>query len=128
MSSGARLILRAAAGSLVIAALWIVLASITPTTNYHLAPMVAVIAAPSTIRLTVPGRPAPVVAVSAVAIGIIVATGSALLIHAAGWDLGHAISTSITTRSETVVVIALGAVIGAVIAALPSKDDARSPG
>lgn len=49
---GLRLIARGALGSIAVAVFWGVVSSITPTTNYYLAPLLVVLAAPAIIRLT----------------------------------------------------------------------------
>ncbi|MDJ0336124.1 hypothetical protein QMG83_12900 [Salinibacterium sp. G-O1] len=117
-----RVIAYAAFGVAAISLLWIILAAVTPTTNYHLAPLVAVLAAPTTARMTTTTRLRAPLSVATVAVGVAVTTVAAVLIQVAGWAQGPSFSPSITPLTELVVLIAVGGVLGAVIASVPFGD------
>ena len=115
-SSSARLLILGALGSLGVAILWTILAALNPTTNYHLSPLVAVLAAPAAARLANSGRLRGLLAVATVAVGIVVTVAAATAIHAAGWALGPSFSSSVPPLAELAAVIMVGALVGAVVA------------
>lgn len=112
-------VLMGALGSLAVAVLWTTLAALNPTTNYHLSPLVAVIAAPAAARMATSGRLRWPTAIVTVGVGVIVASASALIIHAAGWARGPSFSSAVTPLAELIAVIVFGALVGAVIAVAP---------
>ncbi|EPR76538.1 hypothetical protein ADILRU_1023 [Leifsonia rubra CMS 76R] len=103
-------------GSLVVALLWTTLAALNPTTNYHLSPLVAVIAAPAAARMATSGRLRWPIAIVVVGVGLIITVAAAIIIHVAGWARGPSFSSTVTPLAELIAVIAVGALVGAVIA------------
>jgi hypothetical protein len=114
-------VLMGALGSLAMALLWTTLAALNPTTNYHLSPLVAVIAAPAAARLATSGRPRWPAAIATVGVGVIVTGAAAGIIRAAGWARGPSFNSAVTPLAELIAVIVVGAVVGAVIAFAPSR-------
>ena len=125
-SSSVRLVLLGALGSLGVAMLWTILAALNPTTNFHLSPLVAVLAAPAAARLANSGRMRGLLAAATVAVGLVVTVAAATAIHAAGWALGPSFSSSVPPLVELAVVIVVGALLGAVVAVTPFGRNADS--
>ncbi|MGX7828901.1 glutaredoxin domain-containing protein [Actinokineospora sp. 24-640] len=100
------------AAALLIAALWAALAVVTPTTTYHLAPLLVVSAAPVTHRLLtgipVPPRRTAVLA----ALGMVIASATTAVLAALGLLAGTDLRGGDEPVPETVILIALGAVAG----------------
>lgn len=116
--SALQLALGSAAGSIAVALLWIALAAATPTTNYHLSPLVAVVAAPTVARALSGARLATVPALTAVGIGVAVSSATAVTIHNAGWSQGPTIADAVSPLVELIGAIAIGAVGGAIVAVI----------
>ncbi|MBX3099343.1 MAG: hypothetical protein KF761_07145 [Salinibacterium sp.] len=114
-----RSVLAGALGSITVALVWTGLAALNPTTNYHLSPLVAVLAAPAVARMAHSARlPAPLAAIS-VAVGVVVTALAAEVINSAGWALGPTFTPSVTPLGELVGAIVIGAILGATIAVVP---------
>lgn len=118
-----RALLIGALATVAVAVLWTGLAALNPTTNYHLSPLIAVLAAPAVARIAHSGRlPFPWAAMS-IAIGVAGAAIAAAVIAAAGWAHGPTFTSTVTPLGELVGAITIGAVLGLIIAIVPQ--DAR---
>jgi len=118
--ANARVVIVGALGSLAVSALWTTLAALNPTTNYHLSPLVGVLAAPIAARLANSGRLRCPLAIIIVGIGVLVTVATATIIHTAGWARGPSFSASVTPLAELILVIAVGALAGVVVAVVRS--------
>jgi hypothetical protein len=114
-----RSLLAGALGSITVALLWTGLAALNPTTNYHLSPLIAVLAAPAVARIAQSGRlPAPVAAITVVT-GVAVTAITAGIVNAAGWALGPTFTSYLTPSGELLGAIVIGAVFGAIVSFAP---------
>ncbi len=114
-----RALLVGALSSVAVAVLWTGLAALNPTTNYHLSPLVAVLAAPAVARMANSARlPFPMAAIT-VAIGVALAAIAAAVIAAAGWAHGPTFTSSLTALEELLGAIAIGMALGVIVAFMP---------
>ncbi len=114
-----RSVLAGSFGSIAMALLWTWIAALNPTTNYHLAPLIAILAAPTVGRMT-QRQPARQAAIT-VAIGVVVTVIAAATINVAGWAHGPTFTSSVTPLAELLGAIAIGAVLGTIIAFAPGR-------
>jgi hypothetical protein len=127
MNSGsARAVLMGTLGSLGVAILWTTLAALKPTTNYHLSPLISVLAAPMVARLTNSRRLRWPIAITTAGIGVMITVATAIIIHAAGWALGPSFSPRVPPLVELIAVIVVGALVGAAVAVAPLGEKADS--
>ena len=115
-----------ALGSLAVAVLWTILAALNPATNYHLSPLVAVLAAPMAARVATSGRLRWLIAIATVGVGVIVTVAAALIIHAAGWARGPSFSSNVPPLAELIAVIVVGALAGVAVAVAPLREKGKS--
>lgn len=115
----ARAVLMGTLVSLGVAMLWTTLAALNPTTNYHLSPLISVLAAPIAARLANSARLRWPIAIITVGVGVIVTVAAALIIHIAGWALGPSFSSHVSPLVELVAVIVVGALAGVAVAVAP---------
>lgn len=108
------------------AALWTGLAALNSTTNYHLSPLIAVLAAPAVARMAHAARLPASLAAATVAIGLAIAGLAAAVITAAGWAHGPTFSSGVTALEELLGAIAIGTTLGALVAFVPRKADQDS--
>ncbi len=105
--------------SLGFAVLWTTLAALNPTTNYHLSPLVAAIAAPAAVRMTRSGRLRWAGTIAVVGVGLIITIAAAIIINTTGRAQGPSFSPTVSPIAELIAVIVAGALIGAAIAIAP---------
>jgi|GEM_PF-5736494 len=118
-----RLLLTGVGVTLIISAMWVVIALLNPTVTYHLSPLL-VAAAPSVVARLQAERALPWrQAVIAAAVGGLLAGITTLILVLADALRGPVITAEFTAvpgsaLAETLVVLAMGAVLGGVFAAI----------
>ena len=122
----------AVGASALLAVLWLILALINPTTTYHLSP-VLVAAAPSVIvRLRSARTLSWRRALATVATGVVVAGITAVILILADALRGPVLAADFTASSgnafdETVVAIAIGAILGGLFAVIGRRAAPSAP-
>lgn len=116
-------LLAGAFGSITVALLWTGLAALNPTTNYHLSPLIAVLAAPAVARMAHSARLPAALAATTVAIGVATTGIAAAVIMAAGWAHGPTFNSGVTPLEELLGAIAIGTTLGAIVAFVPHRAD-----
>lgn len=101
-----------AVAALLIAALWAVLAAFTPTTTFHLAPLLVVAAPPVTYRVFTGTPPTPRRTAALVALGAVIASATTAVLAALGLLAGPDLIGGDRPVAETVILIVVGAAVG----------------
>lgn len=114
--------------TLALAGAWVLLAGRHPTTTYHLAPGLVAAAAPFSLRM---GRNLPLprpMAASAVAVGLVVAVGTAATLARSGNLAGPTVTGGNGALTESLIAALLGALLGLWLTRRASTSARRADG
>ncbi len=127
-----RIVVEALGGAVVLAVLWLILALINPTTTYHLSPVLVAVAPSVIVRL----RSARALSwrwmLTTVASGIVVAGVATVILVLVDALRGPVLAADFTASpgnafEETMVAIAIGAILGGLVAVIGRRGAPSAP-